>query len=596
MLSMPLSFLANTSKKKLLKFMFNRSRIQVGLLVVLVLGSYYPVLFAGETLIDDRKMLQLLDDVNSIDIKGIFGVSGGLYYRPLTILTFVCDKIWWDLAPSFMHLENVLIHLLNTLLVYLGGRFAARHYQWEGGLFPFFAAALFALHPVNVEAVAWISGRTDLLATLFVLSAMILALFAAWRSSPLIAFAAMMILVLGGTAKETALFSAPVLLLVLLFFANDRKSAIHLMSAAIFPCIIAAVAYLAIRSGSFSALDQGFQLLARGGEHYPWYDTPRVVFKIIGFYFKKLFVPHPLNFAIVSVSNWYVLVGVIAMAIAGFFAWRQSHVALIFCFSLILLVPAIIVAFIGIAWTPLAERYLYQPTIFWSLAVALAMSKFLNKIHRQTWLPSASMLIILPMMLATADRAALWGDPAAFYADTLKKSPQFNSLRNELGLALAEQGEDALAAEQFTVAINNDPVADNVLYYVNHALLLSRQGRDEEARRFIRDTLARKPVNDNAELYKVLIRIDSKLLHENRYSEASLVSEVKRELLQSWKQLYLLERDPFTLYRGGQVAMQLNDEHEAAELFLAACRETSDGAYFKEPACKLAERFRQKAK
>lgn len=69
-----------------------------------------------------------------------------------------------------MHLENILLHCANSLLVFLLARKILVSQDNKTLVIPLFAALLFALHPVNVEAVAWIAGRTDPLLALFVLS------------------------------------------------------------------------------------------------------------------------------------------------------------------------------------------------------------------------------------------------------------------------------------------------------------------------------------------------------------------------------------------------------------------------------------------
>src|SRR5580658_988286 len=87
-------------------------------------------------------------------------------YHPLTWLSYELDLSLFGMVPRPMHIENLLLHALNTALLYLLLRWATGDI-WPAAL----AAAIFGLHPLHVESVAWISERKDLLSALFFLLA-----------------------------------------------------------------------------------------------------------------------------------------------------------------------------------------------------------------------------------------------------------------------------------------------------------------------------------------------------------------------------------------------------------------------------------------
>lgn len=92
------------------------------------------------------------------------GRNQGSFYRPIQILSYRWDLFWWKLASSGYHLTNILLHCLNGWLVYLLCLSLT-----QGPLAAWLAATWFLIHPVHTEAVAYISGRADLLASLFLL-------------------------------------------------------------------------------------------------------------------------------------------------------------------------------------------------------------------------------------------------------------------------------------------------------------------------------------------------------------------------------------------------------------------------------------------
>ena len=88
------------------------------LLSLCVLAVYYPSLHAGYNSVDDLGMINHLDNSGPINFfHHFFPQGGGVYYRPLTTLTYFFDRDAWGTIASFMHLENILIHLANSFLV-----------------------------------------------------------------------------------------------------------------------------------------------------------------------------------------------------------------------------------------------------------------------------------------------------------------------------------------------------------------------------------------------------------------------------------------------------------------------------------------------
>ena len=193
-------------------------------LVIIVLAVYYPALFAPLNSVDDSGMYAYLLNTDSFTFGTIFFPgSSGSYYRPILLSSFMMDKYVWGLEESFMHLENILFHLANTLLLFAVVRRGSVLLKQTSFLVPFAAALFFAIHPLNTEAVNWISGRTDLLAGFFLLLAMYLLLQQPlpWFWS-LLAAACMLLACL---AKETAIFFLPAALLFPFYLSAQRSEA-----------------------------------------------------------------------------------------------------------------------------------------------------------------------------------------------------------------------------------------------------------------------------------------------------------------------------------------------------------------------------------
>ena len=147
-------------------------RYQLLLIAVVVLAVYSPAVLAGFSKYDDAALAESYRGVRGWDIRAYFIPSSGegFYYRPLIGISFLLDKYFLGLNPGLMHLENILIHLVNALLVYfLTSQITLAEDKTEQTYLPLLAGLLFGLHPINTESVNWISGRTDLLAGMFIL-------------------------------------------------------------------------------------------------------------------------------------------------------------------------------------------------------------------------------------------------------------------------------------------------------------------------------------------------------------------------------------------------------------------------------------------
>ena len=144
------------------------------LLCFLVAAAYMPTL-TGEFILDDRPYVEENPYIKQFhSLRSYFSQEDGIvdyfrnvhsgYYRPLINLSYTLDYKIWGMKASGFRATNLIFHLLSCLLLYqLLQRFSA------GRLVPFAVTLLFGLHPVNTEAVAWVTSRNNILVTLFCL-------------------------------------------------------------------------------------------------------------------------------------------------------------------------------------------------------------------------------------------------------------------------------------------------------------------------------------------------------------------------------------------------------------------------------------------
>jgi len=541
------------------------------LLVAVILATYYPAIPSGTHPIDDPGIFSLYSATPPL--MQILLPSNSYYYRPLVELSFWLDNLFWGMESSVMHLESILLHCANSLLVFLLA--CKLSDDNRSRLIPLLAALLFALHPVNVEAVAWIAGRTDPLLALFVLSGSFFWLrwldATRWQDMT-VAFA------LFGAAlftKETALaFGAIIVLLAVTrqgsTTVRQRLTAVGILSA---PSLLLVLYALIFRGGS-----SGLSRFLSTTNLYPA-QAIRDALIAFGFYAKKLLLPFPLNFAIHEVSPFYTLAGV---AVFVFLCWilrRHRLAGILFLSAVFFILPAVLVAVKQVAWTLFAERYLYLPTAFFVLGVSVVVSDYWDR-QKKILLPVALCLIV-SFAGISFQRASLWADKLAFFQDAVAKSPRFGSVYYSLGGILAQNGKTDQAAEAFAAADRLNQ-RDSMRYPIKAAIMgsLIAKGENSEAREFF-FKLFRQKKDAPANFLELLYKVDGKRINSLSAEAKQLLAE---DLIETLELLNKKQPDPFWLYQSGQFAVQAGDKNRAADFFRRAYTAAPPDAHYRGAA------------
>lgn len=512
--------------------------LQAALIFLLTIVAYAPTINGELLSSDDTNLIESLKNVQSFDLEQLFVRSGSklLYYRPLTILSYRVDKILFDLNTRAMHLENILLHGFCAWFVFLLTRFLLPPALRCKSYLPLLAGLLFALHPLTVESTSWISGRTDLLAGFFLLSATICLL--RYRECPFWGLLALafVLLLCAFLSKEVAVAFVPggILLLLIKSEFSSQSSAtssknfwrkIGWTAALLMPLILFMGARF-LGHGSSSRVGRTFQIITND-----FYYAIFVCLRGIGFYFKKLFVPWPLNFSILEVDPLYELLGipVVLLVLWILFRWRLQSVY-VFCGAL-LITPAFLLMFNQIAWTPYAERYLYVPLAFFIPPLVVWLGCLANK-HKTFWPKLVVATVLVVFFVSSFERAKVWSTNLSLWEDTVKKSPYSLSARNDYGLALHTAGriEDSLpyfkyAAESFR-GVNYNPN-----YGINYAIALMDVSQFDEAQKYLEKVLERTKWK-NVRAREVLIELHEKrILQAHDTTEAKLLREELEKLL-----------------------------------------------------------------
>jgi len=569
-------------------------------ILLVVLTVFYSALFAGILSVDDQRLVTDLFNLDSWSLKGVFIRGGGYYYRPISRLTFLADKFLSGPHESFMHLENILLHATSCILVFFISSRLARLRGLESPAVPLVAALLFGLHPITTEPVNWISGRTDLLAAVFLLTSLLLLLRHLASNGMYSLAAACCSFFLATLAKETALFWFP----AVLFFVHcyrrehaDVSTGIKRRSGHGSPLVyvvlsLVPLAYFVLRHAALSRKDQGISIAVRGAVagSFDVMNKLRITLKVFGFYLKKLILPLPLNFAIVQVSNWYVPVGIAGIVFCCYLLYRRGTLGALQLIGISIITPALLVPLGRMAWTPLAERYLYMPAAF------VVMSLVILAAERLRGYNYSQMAVVIPLLLlitgsgyTTYRRNIVWQSNLTLFQDCVEQSPDCPAAWNELARALQNEGRTEEAMRIFRKNTLESSDKYRIVTTTNQAAAMA-DAHDVTGAIALLLNLHYTRSEPFYDYYLRQLLYFYGLLEQKQTSQKELHA-IRMKQIDLTSELQSVTGDPYLLYRLGQLYLSVKDERNAATYFAKAFEKSPDNAYYKEPARKLAARL-----
>lgn len=459
----------------------------------MVFLSYAPVVRDGYIWDDDAYVTQNMTLRTLDGLRRIWFVPYSLpQYYPLVHSTFWLEYHLWGLNPVGFHVVNVVLHaasvaLVWRLLVNLGVPGA-----WLG-------AALFAVHPVHVESVAWVTERKNVLSLLLALASLSCYLrFAPAREAPKTDlptdegataradwgwYAAALVLFVGALLSKTVVASLPAVILVLYWWQRGRVTWRDVVPLLPFFAI-------GITAGLYTAWLERYDVGASGAEwDFSLADRLLIAGRAAWFYCCKLAWPRPLMFfyprwTIDDHAAWQYLFPFSAMALLiGLWLARsrigRGPLAAVLIFGGIL-VP--VLGFLNVypfRFSFVADHFQYHASI---ALLALAAAGIVVALRRLTvdaegLIKFVAAILLVTLAVGTYQRTIIFHDPEILYRETLAKNPQSIVALTNLALYLADQGrtDEALPMAREGVRLGpNESAAQN-----NLALVLLRKGDRE---------------------------------------------------------------------------------------------------------------------
>jgi tetratricopeptide (TPR) repeat protein len=456
-------------------------------------------------------------------IKWAFTTMFGSNWFPLIWLSFMLDRTIFGTWAGGFHLVNVVLHIANTVLLF----WVLKRYTktlWAS----FFVAALFALHPLHVESVAWVTERKDVLSTLFWLLTM-LAYLQYVESATFKRYVLICVLYALGLMTKPMLVTLPFVLLLMDYWPLKRllpqapnfmlgvnpqdkpgglpvvssrrlifeKAPLFILSAA--SCV---VTYVAQKTGGavvrFGAITLGTRI-ENALISYCEYIVK--MFKPIGL---AVFYPHPVKgLAVGEIAASLAFLAAVTTAVV--LLRKRRYLLVGWLWYMGTLVP--VIGIVQVGGQAMADRYTYIPlTGIFIMLVWLFSDLTAQLQYRRIFAGLAGSVVLGVLGVMTFVQVSYWRDTMTLFQHAAAVTKDNFVAHSILGVRFAEKGDFKAAMHAFDIILKATPKDADTLY--NVAKSLDVQGRTDEAIEYYKRVLSIVP--DDPDAYNGLAVIQAR--------------------------------------------------------------------------------------
>ena len=452
------------------------------LLAGLVLVSHYPAFHAGfiwdDSIVTEARPIQKWDGLWDIWFSPESLVQEG-HYWPILYTSFWLDHKLWGFNPLGFHAVNLLLHVINTLLVWRLMLRLAVPGAW-------LIAAVFAVHPLNVEPTVWIMGRKDLMSSLFYLMAVLVWLRFADQPRLGSYFGALALFVMSLLCKSITV-TLPASLLVLSWWKRGRVTAPDMLL--LLPFFVTGLAITLADLNYYTSresLNLNLSLLQKImiASHALWFYIGKTLYPIN----LTVIYPHWDVSARNPVEWGYVLASFALPTTLWVARERIGRGPLAGClFFFVTLLPVLgFVDYGYMQFSYVADRYQYLAGVG---LVAVVVSIGINgarqlPVMMRRAIPTFTLFSLAILVWLSWKQSHIYQDEIVFYNHIIAYNPEARGAHNNLSIALAEAGrmDEALAAARIAVTLY--PNSGN--NHANLGLILIRLSKLEEAEKVLR--------------------------------------------------------------------------------------------------------------
>ena len=476
-------------------------------LVLMVAISYFPATHAGfvwdDEIITEARPVRTVAGLEQIWFSPREIKREG-HYWPMLYTTFWIEHKLWGFAPAGYHVVNILLHLINTLLLWHILRRLVVPGAW-------FVVAVFAVHPLHVESVAWVIERKDVLSGLFYFTAALAYMRFVEVPSPR-RYVLVLLLFAAGMLSKSIVITLPAALLIWHWWKQDRVSTSDVLR--LLPLFALglgiALADMAFYR-SIESLSLGYSLIER----------VLIASRALCFYVGKLLWPvdlaviYPLwDISAADPVAWLYVIGAVAVPVALYVLRHRIGRgalagALFFAVTLSPVLGFVDYGYMQYAFV--ADRFQYLAGIGVMAVVIGAVLRVAGRLPRVAMV-GISCGVLIALGILTYRQADIWRDNVTLHSHIIALNPKARGAHHNLGKGLLDQGrvEESLAATRIALAQHPSSSGLNV----NLGAAFINKGRADEAEKHLRRAVDLDPSYTDAHVNLGLALIELGRLDE----------------------------------------------------------------------------------
>ena len=493
----------------------NKTKWTLLLILSLVAIVYSVTVFQNDfTTWDDNRYITENELLKSGDLAALISQPFDGHFHPVTMISLKIDYLIGGLNPFMFQFTNVFLHLLNTLLV-----FKLLKQLFNDNKMALLVAALFGLAAVNVESVAWMSERKNVLSTFFyLLTALYYLKSSGVRRNY---FFALLFFALGIFSKVTVISIVPCLFL---FDFVKHKKFFHEFKTKI-PFII-----LAIIFGLIAVSAQSDLKVESLSSSYSWLDKLVMSSYAFTMYFIKPFYPigmsaiypYPINESAISLYGYYIIVPIVTIGTL-IFLYIRKHTVLFFGLLFFIFNIALLLKFFDFPLGDyiLADRYDYIPMIGLGIFGFGLFQTIFKSTNSASAFLGCCILLNIPF---TFFQIKTWKNDSTLFDRVLENYPNSDIALNNRGMIYMKKNETKQAMMLFKRAYENN--RGNYEANLNLANLLTLDGQPDSALSVYNTTIANSP-NIPSAYYNRAVYYFMQKRFELAYHDALRVKELQ---------------------------------------------------------------------
>lgn len=428
---------------------------------------YLPALQNGFVNWDDNIYVYENKNIQSIDyglLRWSFTARVMDLWHPLSFLSFAFDYAVWGLNPTGYHLNNIFLHALNAVLVYLLSirliRYGNNVFYKRAIIAGFIASLLFGIHPLRVESVVWVAERKDVLCTFFFLLSLYAYLRYVSASIKRFNYAACLIFYVLALLSKPMAISLPIVLLILDYYPlkrltnkeNIRTALMEKMPFFFTGALVVMVTLWPNLSGS--AADTGGHPIAERMAIFLHGAMVYLYKMALPINLAPLY-PYPLN---IRYLDYEYIISVALILLFSYYSIRSiKKRKVFFCIWLYYITTLLpVIGVIGGGPHSMADRYTYLPSIGPFLLVGLGIAAFFERCSKNHYQPAVigvSIFLIVLLGFKTIRQIAVWKDSTSLWSYEIKIFPGVALSYYNRGLGYDSLGAYQEAIRDFSKAI-----------------------------------------------------------------------------------------------------------------------------------------------